>query len=65
MTDEWSGPMGPTDAIEKCGYIKEVMQELGSTWGRSRLMGLEPGAIVPEHVDEAYGPPPSPCTGGE
>ncbi|MEJ7777528.1 MAG: hypothetical protein WKF52_09155 [Sphingomicrobium sp.] len=41
------------------------MQELGSTWGRSRLMGLEPGAIVPEHVDEAYGPPPSPCTGGE
>ncbi|MEJ7777529.1 MAG: hypothetical protein WKF52_09160 [Sphingomicrobium sp.] len=22
MTDEWAGPMGPTDALEKCGYIK-------------------------------------------
>ncbi len=54
VTDDWSGPMGPTEALGRCGYVKEIMAELNSTWGRSRLMGLEPGAIVPEHVDVHY-----------
>ena len=54
MTDKTSGPMGPTDLLRLCPYIMQIMQELDSTWGRSRLMGLEPGAIVPEHVDIHY-----------
>jgi hypothetical protein len=54
VTDDWSGPMGPTDLLARCGYIREIMAELNSTWGRSRLMGLEPGAVVPEHVDIHY-----------
>lgn len=54
VTDEWAGPMGPTEVLNRCGYIKEIMAELNSTWGRSRLMGLEPGAVVPEHVDIHY-----------
>ena len=54
VNDDWWGPMAPTDARERCDYIKEVMAELNATWGRSRLMGLEPGAVVPEHVDVHY-----------
>ena len=54
VTDDVSGPMGPTEALSRCRYIQEIMQELNSTWGRSRLMGLEPGAVVPDHVDIHY-----------
>ena len=48
------GPMAPTDWLRRCPYILEIMQALDSTWGRSRLMGLDPGAEVPEHVDINY-----------
>jgi aspartyl/asparaginyl beta-hydroxylase len=48
------GPMGPTEWLRRCPYILEIMQELNATWGRSRLMGLEAGADVPEHVDIHY-----------
>lgn len=48
------GPMAPTEWLRRCPYILEIMQELNSTWGRSRLMGLGPGAEVPEHVDINY-----------
>jgi len=48
------GPMGPTEWLSRCPYILEIMQALSATWGRCRLMGLEPGAIVPEHVDIHY-----------
>lgn len=54
MNDAFVGPMDGTDALERCGYIKEIMAELNSTWGRSRLMGLDPGAVVPKHVDVHY-----------
>lgn len=54
MNDDFAGPMEATDALERCGYIKEIMAELNCTWGRSRLMGLEPGAVVPRHVDVHY-----------
>lgn len=53
-TNEWAGPMGPTDALRACPYIMEIMRELDAPWGRSRLMGLEPGAVVPDHVDVHY-----------
>ena len=48
------GPMAPTEWLRRCPYILEIMQALDSTWGRSRLMGLEAGAQVPEHVDINY-----------
>lgn len=54
ITDRWSGPMEATAALRGCPYVMEIMQNLDSTWGRSRLMGLEPGAVVPEHVDIHY-----------
>ena len=54
ITQLASGPMGPTQWLGECPYITEIMQALPSTWGRSRLMGLEAGAIVPEHVDVHY-----------
>lgn len=53
-TDEWRGPMGPTEALRHCPYIMQVMGELDSTWGRSRLMSLDAGAVVPSHVDVHY-----------
>ena len=48
------GPMVPTEWLRRCPYILEIMQALDSTWGRSRLMGLEAGADVPDHVDIHY-----------
>ena len=53
-TDELEGPMAPTEHLLRCPYIMEVMAELGGVWGRSRLMGLAPGADVPTHVDIHY-----------
>lgn len=53
-TDELEGPMGPTENLERCRYISEIMAELGAVWGRSRLMGLAPGREVPLHVDTHY-----------
>ena len=54
VTQESFGPMAPTKALQSCPYVLQIMQELDSTWGRSRLMALDPGAIVPEHVDIHY-----------
>jgi hypothetical protein len=48
------GPMAPTEHLRGCPYIMQVMAELGGVWGRSRLMGLEPAAEVPAHVDVNY-----------
>lgn len=51
LTDQLSGPMAPTEHLLKLDYLISVMGELGSVWGRSRLMRLAPGAEVPPHVD--------------
>jgi hypothetical protein len=53
-TDELDGAMAPTEHLHACPYILDLMAELGGTWGRSRLMGLAPGAEVPAHVDSHY-----------
>jgi len=53
-TDEIEGPMGPTPALGRCAYIREVMAEIGAVWGRSRLMGLAAGGEVPRHIDTHY-----------
>lgn len=54
MVHRTFGPMGPTEWLRRCRYVLEIMQALDSTWGRSRFMGLEAGADVPEHVDIHY-----------
>ena len=53
-TDEFDGPMRPTENLARCPYIQEVMAELDGVWTRSRLMGLGAGAEVPKHVDAHY-----------
>jgi len=54
LTNEFVGPMGPTEYLLQCPYVLEVMAEMAATWGRSRLMGLGAGADVPDHVDNNY-----------
>lgn len=54
ITNDFVGPMGPTDFLLRSPYMMEAMAELGATCGRSRLMGLGPGGEVPIHVDTNY-----------
>jgi len=54
MVHRTFGPMAPTEWLRRCPYVLEIMRELDATWGRSRFMGLEAGAEVPEHVDIHY-----------
>ena len=54
LTDDFEGPMGPTEHLERCPYIMDLMAELDGVWGRSRLMGLAAGAVVPTHIDVHY-----------
>ena len=53
-TNDFAGPMAPTEHLNACPYIMEVMADIGAVWGRSRLMGLATGAEVPEHIDINY-----------
>lgn len=53
-THSWQGPMDPTPHLLDSPYMKALLAELGGVWGRSRLMGLAPGAEVPLHVDIHY-----------
>ncbi len=54
LTNEFVGPMAPTEYLLRCPYVMELMAEIGAVWGRSRLMGLGANAIVPEHIDNNY-----------
>lgn len=54
ITNEFAGPMAPTSHLTESPYMSEVMATLDCVWGRSRLMGLVPGAKVPPHVDTNY-----------
>ena len=54
ITNGFAGPMAATRFLEMCPYMTEVMTTLGCVWGRTRLMGLVPGATVPPHVDTNY-----------
>ena len=53
-TDFIEGPMAPTEHLFACPYVMQIMSSIGSVWGRSRLMGLAPGAEVPAHIDSHY-----------
>lgn len=54
VTNDFAGPMAPTDYLRRCPYAMEAMAEIGAVWGRGRLMGLGSGAEVPPHVDANY-----------
>ena len=54
MTDDTAPPMQPTEHLFACPAIMAAMATIGSVWGRSRLMRLAPGAIVPPHVDTHF-----------
>ena len=54
VTNGFAGPMAATPFLKRCPYMTEVMATLGCVWGRTRLMGLVPGATVPPHVDTNY-----------
>jgi hypothetical protein len=53
-TDAIEGAMEPTPQLLACPYMMQIMDSIGSVWGRSRLMGLAPGGAVPLHVDSHY-----------
>jgi hypothetical protein len=53
-TDAVEGAMGPTPQLLACPYMMQIMDTIGSVWGRSRLMALAPGGSVPLHVDSHY-----------
>lgn len=54
ITNDFAGPMGPTDYLLQCPYAMQAMGAIGAVWGRGRLMGLGAGAEVPHHVDANY-----------
>lgn len=49
-----AGPMRPTPWLARCPYTMQVLDALGATWGRARMMRLASGAQVPPHVDTDY-----------
>ncbi|MEO6928698.1 MAG: sulfotransferase [Casimicrobiaceae bacterium] len=54
LDDGVSGPMLPTPHLARCPYVMQVMEALGVTLGRSRLMRLEARAEATPHVDLSY-----------
>lgn len=53
-SDELAGDMRPTPWLQQCPYIMQVMDALGATWGRSRLMRLSGRSQLAAHVDTNY-----------
>ena len=53
-SDARNGAMAPTPHLLACSYLMQVLDALGATWGRSRLMRLSGAAEVTPHVDTDY-----------
>ena len=53
-SDARGGAMGPTPYLLSSPYLLQVLEALGATWGRSRLMRLSGDAEVTAHVDTDY-----------
>lgn len=52
--DAVAGNMRPTPHLRRCPYLMQVLEHIGGTWGRSRLMRLSGQAEVTAHVDVNY-----------
>ena len=53
-SDKTYGPMRPTPHLLRCPYLMQVLESIGATWGRTRLMRLSGQAEVKQHVDINY-----------
>lgn len=53
-SDELGGAMLPTPHLLRCPYLMQVLESIGGTWGRTRLMRLSGQAEVSPHVDVNY-----------
>ena len=54
INDDMHGPMLPTEKLNRCLYIKQILASFNTVIGRSRLMRLSPKATVPIHTDINY-----------
>ncbi len=54
INDDFLGQMQATQHLERCPYIKQVIDSFNSVFSRSRLMRLAGGCEVPEHSDINY-----------
>ncbi len=54
INDDMQGPMLPTEKLNRCLYIKQILASFNTVIGRSRLMRLSPKATVPIHTDINY-----------
>ena len=52
--ESFSGPMRPTQTLQSCPYLMQVIESFGAVVGRSRLMRLSGHAEVSSHVDQGY-----------
>jgi hypothetical protein len=52
--NDFDGPMAATPELLSCDYMQQVMGSFGEVLARSRLMRLDAGAQVSEHVDFNY-----------
>lgn len=52
--NDFKGEMKETDYLKSSPYLRQVISSFGEVIGRSRLMGLSPGAEVPLHSDINY-----------
>src|SRR5688572_8061580 len=52
--ESFAGPMRATEHLRNCPYLIDVLDSLGATWGRTRLMRLDAHADVTPHVDVNY-----------
>lgn len=52
--DAAAGPMLPTPVLGRCPRLMQVLDSIGATWGRTRLMRLSGQAEVKSHVDFNY-----------
>ena len=53
-TDAHIGQMLETRWLAAMPCLRQALAGFGVVWSRSRLMRLEPGAVVPEHADINY-----------
>lgn len=53
-TDDVNGVMLPTQHLQRCPYVRQILASFGVVWSRSRFMRLAPHSNVPEHADINY-----------
>lgn len=54
MNDTFNGAMENTSFLNQSLYMQQVIASFGEVVGRSRLMRLDGGSIIPKHADTNY-----------